>query len=356
MTAERTPACSLTTTQDLRETSLAEALFLDKALRDGLRCLRRARFTPAEGALTALEPLGTVELSERDDRMQHLLLSLGEDALVYASLAPQSGLVAVAGRDRAGVDRTAEDLVSALRREPARGEFVAVAVWNGSFGSVAQHRQVIAAPTWTEIRPNYAPATRASLDALMHARRPGAGGLVLWHGEPGTGKTTALRALAREWRSWCDVRFVVDPESFLGADSDYLLDAVMSGRERPRERWQMIVLEDAGELLAADARAVAGQALSRLLNLTDGLLGIGLRTLVLATTNEPLGRVHPAVARPGRCWMQTEFAKLAPDEANAWLERHGAGPTLDRPASIAELYALADGRLDAAPRPAVGFA
>src|SRR5215207_1268095 len=88
--------------------------------------------------------------------------------------------------------------------------------------------------------------------------------------------------------------------------------------------WRLLILEDAGELLAADARAVAGQALSRLLNVTDGLLGAGLRALVLLTTNEPLRRMHPAVVRPGRTWAEVEFSALPADEANAWLEANAA--------------------------------
>ena len=55
------------------------------------------------------------------------------------------------------------------------------------------------------------------------------------------------------------------------------------GLEKP---WRLLVLEDTGELLSADARDRAGQGLSRFLNVVDGLIGQGLRVLVLVTTNE----------------------------------------------------------------------
>ena len=47
------------------------------------------------------------------------------------------------------------------------------------------------------------------------------------------------------------------------------------------------MLEDAGELICTSARSQTGQALSRLLNVADGLLGQGGRCLLLITTNEP---------------------------------------------------------------------
>ena len=65
--------------------------------------------------------------------------------------------------------------------------------------------------------------------------------------------------------------------------------------------WRLLVMEDTGELLSADARERTGQGLSRFLNVVDGLIGQGLRVIVLVTTNEEIKKVHPAVARPGRC-------------------------------------------------------
>src|SRR5438046_8444628 len=94
----------------------------------------------------------------------------------------------------------------------------------------------------------------------------------------------------------------------------------------PPKHWRLLVLEDTGELLTPDAKSIIGQGLSRFLNVVDGLIGQGLRVLVLVTTNEELRRLHPAVARPGRCAANIEFTALPADEAAAWLGGRGTDP------------------------------
>jgi hypothetical protein len=96
--------------------------------------------------------------------------------------------------------------------------------------------------------------------------------------------------------------------------------------EENRRRWRLLLLEDCDELIRGEAKATSGQALSRLLNLTDGLLGQGRDVLVAITTNENLASLHPAVIRPGRCLAQIEVGPLSRAEALGWLDREGADP------------------------------
>jgi hypothetical protein len=119
--------------------------------------------------------------------------------------------------------------------------------------------------------------------------------------------------------------------------------------------WRVLVLEDTGELLTPDAKMVIGQGLSRFLNVVDGLIGQGLRVLVLVTTNEPIKKLHPAVARPGRCAANVEFTALAGDEAVAWLAGRGVSNGKRSSATLAELFATAEGR-DPSDTQLVGFA
>jgi DNA polymerase III delta prime subunit len=162
-------------------------------------------------------------------------------------------------------------------------------------------RRRLEAPAWREIASNYPADVRRALASLLRARGPGRGSVLLWHGAPGTGKTHALRALARSWRRWCALHYVTDPEAFL-AGTDYVMRVATSEHEDGKPEWRLIVLEDAGELMSASARADVGQGLSRILNLADVLLGQGQRCLLLVTTNEPIGlkgansRVAPQAA------------------------------------------------------------
>jgi hypothetical protein len=77
--------------------------------------------------------------------------------------------------------------------------------------------------------------------------------------------------------------------------------------------------------------------------------------LVLVTTNEPLRRLHPAVARPGRCAARIEFVPFSTDEAAAWLERRGGHHEGAGPATLADLFARLHG-YELQPEQPVGFA
>jgi Domain of unknown function (DUF5925)/ATPase family associated with various cellular activities (AAA) len=236
---------------------------------------------------------------------------------------------------------------------PPADEAVFMGFWYAAARGPQRHPRPITAAPWADIRPNYARSAATRFDGLMKVDRESVRGrLLLLYGPPGTGKTTVLRALAREWRDWCRFDCVLDPDTLFGSPA-YLMEVALNKAgdgdgEDEDEKWRMLLLEDCDELIRGEAKQHTGQALSRLLNLTDGLLGQGRQVLVAITTNEDVARLHPAVVRPGRCLAHIEVPALSYAEASTWLGTSAGVPAGG--ATLAELYALRDGHQPAIDR------
>jgi len=179
-------------------------------------------------------------------------------------------------------------------------------------------------------------------DDLMERFNSETKGLVLFHGEPGTGKTFYIRHLLRKMASNNKVVIYMPPNMV-----DFLVDpAFITFLQKELSNWAdegffcVLLIEDAEPLLAKREEGVRIQGVTNLLNMSDGLLNDMLNVQIICTFNVDLKKLDSALLRPGRLIARKEFKPLSELDANLLASRLGIKHHFTAPATLSEVYAM----------------
>ena len=137
-------------------------------------------------------------------------------------------------------------------------------------------------------------------------------GIILLHGDPGTGKTSYIKYLTKLVTDK-DILFI--PPSMAEMLSEpsiipFLMD----------QRNTILIIEDAERVISDREGNGSPAGVSNILNLTDGILGDCLNIQVIATFNMKRERIDQALLRKGRLIAEHKFEKLNVDETNNLLK------------------------------------
>ncbi len=158
-------------------------------------------------------------------------------------------------------------------------------------------------------------------------------GLFLFHGHPGTGKSTYIRYL---------IHLLKKKILFLSPKLAGCIDAPEFTNLLIENRNSIFVIEDAEELIQSREHQ-RNSSISMLLNLTDGLLGECLGIQVIATFNTEIHNIDKALTRKGRLLAQYEFMPLEMKKAAALLSENGSKNTdLNGPMTLADIYNMSE--------------
>lgn len=185
------------------------------------------------------------------------------------------------------------------------------------------------------------------LQNVMDIVKSDKSGLILFTGEPGTGKSTLIKYLSQINK---DVDFCFVPNNNLDILSNpqfisFCIESLSNS---------VIILEDCEKLLLS--RDVNnGYDISNILNLTDGVYGDLLNIKFIATLNT-YDKIDTALLRKGRLLCKAEFKKLTIDQGNNLAKKLGKNITIDKELPLCEIYNLENTGVNNEIKQKVGFA
>lgn len=166
-------------------------------------------------------------------------------------------------------------------------------------------------------------------------------GLILFHGEPGTGKSFCIRHLIRELTDMGKI-FIYLPNDLITniTEPDFLAFIIEKAVEEKHNKKNIIlVVEDAEVILKSrDNGDDDNYGISNLLNLSDGILNDILHFQIIATFNTDLNNLDSAILRSGRLISRKNFNKLNVNSATKLINKLGLDIEPKDNMSLSDIY------------------
>lgn len=181
-----------------------------------------------------------------------------------------------------------------------------------------------------DIKLNYGKKFVDVHDKILDKLRKYNYGLFLFHGVSGSGKSTYLRKLISELSK--EKTIIYMPSYMIESVTDPEFISFIGSFKNP-----ILLLEDAENVLGM-SNSNRNQAVSNILNMTDGLLNDFMNVQIIATFNSKTKLIDEALKRAGRLQVNYKFSELSADDATLLSESIGLNVKYTKPTVLSEIY------------------
>jgi hypothetical protein len=171
-------------------------------------------------------------------------------------------------------------------------------------------------------------------------------GIILLHGDPGTGKTTYLKHLISKFQ---DKEFVFIQNDFV---KDLLKPSFIAFLLNNKN--VILIIEDAEKVVTTRENASDDSVVSTILQLTDGLFSDFLNIKIICTFNTTIDRLDKALLRKGRMIAKYRFSPLTPEKTAA-LARKLGHEDVTGSLTLADIFGLDKPGFNHAAQKSIGF-
>lgn len=171
-------------------------------------------------------------------------------------------------------------------------------------------------------------------------------GIILLHGEPGTGKTTYIKNLIYRFKD----------RDFIFIQNDFVQDLLKPSFVTflLRNKNSVLIIEDAEKVVVSRDHSSDASVVSTILQLTDGLFSDFLNIKILCTFNTNIDRIDKALLRKGRMIAKYNFEPLSPEKTAALAKKLGHD-NVEGSMTLADIFGIDKPEFNDTTKRGVGF-
>lgn len=171
-------------------------------------------------------------------------------------------------------------------------------------------------------------------------------GIILLHGEPGTGKTTYIKSLICRFKD----------KDFIFIQNDFVKELLKPSFVTflLHNKNSVLVIEDAEKVIVSRDHSSDASVVSTILQLTDGLFSDFLNIKIICTFNTDIDRIDKALLRKGRMIAKYKFAQLSTEKTVSLAKKLGHHDVKGC-LTLADIFKFDDPEFDNLSKKNIGF-